>query len=147
MNTFCKEQGKDFTVLSDSNKIAKETIGAEVVWEVTSHSEPGKPTKFQDVLGKAQKVKKQSHAVLCHLTNPQYPRPEQILERHLGVEKFGEDDWRFNKWYGFCVKTNKTSGLAKNVFYSVLLLMAKAGSMCPVSFGMLALLVKNYWFV
>lgn len=65
-------QGTDFTALSNSNKIAKETIGAEVVWEVTTHSEPGKPTKFQDVLGKAQKVKKQSHAVLCHLTNPQY---------------------------------------------------------------------------
>lgn len=134
-------------MLSDSNKIAKETIGAEVVWEVTTHSEPGKPTKFQDVLGKAQKVKKQSHSVLCHLTNPQYPRPEQILERHLGEEKFGEDDWRFNKWDGFCVKTSKTCGLPKNVLCSVLLLMAKAGSMCPVSFGMLALLVKNYWFV
>lgn len=50
-----------------------------------------------------------------------------------------------NKWDG--LKTNKTCGLAKNALYSVLLLMAKAGSMWPVSFGVLALLVNNYWFV
>lgn len=113
------------------------------------YSESGKPPKFQDVLGKAQKVKKQSHAELCHLTKPQYSRPEQILERHLGVEKFGEDNWRFNKWDGFAVKIKikKTCVLAKNAFYCVLLLMAKAGSMWPVSFGVLALLANNSLFV
>lgn len=130
-------------MLSNSKEIAKETVGAEVVWEVTTHSESGKPTKFQDVLGKAQKMKMQSHAVLCHLTNPQYSHNGQILGRHLGVEKFGEDGWRFNKWDGFCVKVNKICGLVKNAFYSVLLLVAKAGSRWPVSFGVLALLVNN----
>lgn len=117
------------------------------MWEVTTHSEPGKPTKFQDVLGKAQNVKMQSHAVLCHLTNSQHSHNEQILGRHLGVEKFGEDDWRFNKWDGFCGKVNKSCGLVKNAFYSVLLLRAKAGSKWPVSFGVLALLVNNWLFV
>lgn len=107
------------------------------------YSESGKPPKFQDVLGKAQKVKRQSHAELCHLTNPQYSHPEQILERHLGVKKFVEDNWMFNKWDGFSVMINKTCVLAKNALYSVLLLMAKAGSMWPVSFGVLALLANN----
>lgn len=59
-------QGADFTTLSNSHKIAKETIGAEVVWEVT-YSESGKPTNFQDVLGKAQKCK--SIVMQCYVTS------------------------------------------------------------------------------
>lgn len=73
--------------------------------------------------------------------------PEKILERLLGMDKFGENDWRFNKWDGCCVKINKTCGLAKTTLYSVLLLVAKAGSTWPGSFGVLALLVSNYLFM
>lgn len=122
----CLLQGADFTALSNSNKIAKETIGAEVVWKITTHSESGKPTKFQDGT-ESEKAKS------CSAMSPYKPtvlHPEPTVERNFGVEMLGEDNWRFNTWDDFCLNINKTCCLTKKAFYSVLLFVAAGGQCC-----------------
>lgn len=61
-----------------------------MLWKVSTHSKSEKQTKCQDALGKAQKVKQQSHAVLCCCTNPWCTR---ILKKYCK----GIAEWKSSK--------------------------------------------------
>lgn len=70
--------------------MAKEIIGIEALWKASTDSKSEKQTKCQDVLGKAQKVKQQSHTALCHCTNPWYTH---ILKKKCK----GRAEWKSSK--------------------------------------------------